>query len=98
MHSLHKISQHCMRFFFRSASSFLFLSLFFLFDKKSFFEFLSLSLFSSVCFILESLSLSCRRQKESRYNTKCLDNDLMCLCKCVPFPGNINVVIHSFIY
>jgi hypothetical protein len=39
-----------------------------------------------------------RRQKESRYSIQCLDNDVMSLCICVPFPGNVDVVppTHSF--
>jgi len=80
VHSLHKNIQNCMAFF-RSS---LFLSLFLLFDKASFFV-----------FFFYLFHLCHRRQKESCYNTQCLDNDVMCLCICVPFPGNVDVVPHT---
>ncbi len=70
--------------FFRSS---LFLSFFLLFDKPSFFV-----------FFFYLFHLCRRRQKESRYNTQCLDNDIMCLCICVPFPGNVDAVSPTHLF
>ncbi len=83
-HSLHKKNtQDCMSVF-RS-------SLFFSF----FFFYLTTHRSSSSSSYLFHL---CRcRQRESRYSTQCLDNDVMCLYICVPFSGNGDVLPPIFL-
>jgi len=91
-YSLHKNTQNCMSFF-RSSRFFLSSSFFYLTKNRS-------------CFFFYLFHLCRCRQKESRYSTQCLDNNVICLYIyiCVPFPGNVNVVpptlllVHSIIY
>jgi len=74
-----------------------------LYEFLSFFSFFFLSFFRltnrrSSFFFFYLFHLGRRRQKESRYSTQCLDNDVMCLCICVPFPGNVDVVSPTHLF